>query len=106
MYFNVFPARVFMGNVGSHALGSVLAILAIVMHREIAFLVLGIPFLVDGITSPLQQLSMRLTKKRLFRMAPLHHHFELLGWHESKVTFRFYLFGTFFAFAGIFVALM
>lgn len=106
MYFNVFPARVFMGNVGSHVLGSVLAVLAIVMHREIAFVILGLPFLVDGITSPLQQLSVKLTRKRLFRMAPLHHHFELLGWHESKVTFRFYLFGIFAAFAGIFVALM
>jgi len=106
LYFNVFPARVFMGNVGSHVLGAVLAVLAILIHREIAFLVIGLPFLVDGISSPLQQLSVRLTKKRLFRMAPLHHHFELLGWHESKVTIRFYLFGIFFAFAGIFVALM
>jgi phospho-N-acetylmuramoyl-pentapeptide-transferase len=106
MYFNVFPARVFMGNVGSYVLGSVLGILAIVMHREIAFFIIGLPFLVDGITSPLQQLSVKFTGKRLFRMAPLHHHFELLGWHESKVTFRFYLFGIFFAFAGIFVALM
>lgn len=106
LYFNVFPARVFMGNVGSHVLGAVLAVLAIVMHRETAFLIIGAPFLIDGITSPLQQLSVKFTGKRLFRMAPLHHHFELLGWHESKVTLRFYLFGIFSAFAGIFVALM
>jgi len=106
LYFNVFPARVFMGNVGSHVLGSVLAILAIVMHREIALFVIAAPFLIDGVTSPLQQLSVKLTGKRLFRMAPIHHHFELLGWHESKVTLRFYLFGIFFAFAGIFIALM
>lgn len=106
LYFNVFPARIFMGNVGSHVLGSVFAVLAIVLHREAAFLIIGMPFLVDGITSPIQQLSVKLTGKRLFRMAPIHHHFELLGWHESKVTFRFYLFGIFFAFAGIFVALM
>lgn len=106
LYFNVFPARIFMGNVGSHVLGSVLAVLAIILHREIAFFIIGIPFLVDGITSPLQSLSVKLTGKRLFRMAPIHHHFELLGWHETKVTLRFYLFGIFFAFAGIFVALM
>lgn len=106
LYFNVFPARIFMGNVGSHVLGSVFAVLAIVLHREIAFLVIGLPFLVDGLSSPLQQLSVKLTGKRLFRMAPIHHHFELLGWHESKVTLRFYLFGIFFAFAGIFVALI
>ncbi len=106
LYFNVFPARIFMGNVGSHVLGSVFAALAVVLHKEVAFLIIGMPFLVDGITSPLQQLSVRLTGKRLFRMAPIHHHFELLGWHESKVTLRFYLFGIFFAFAGIFVALM
>jgi phospho-N-acetylmuramoyl-pentapeptide-transferase len=106
MYFNVFPARIFMGNVGSHVLGAVLAVLAVVLHREIAFLFIGLPFLVDGITSPLQQLSVKLTKKRLFRMAPIHHHFELLGWHESKVTLRFYLFGIFFAFVGIFISLM
>ncbi len=105
LYFNVFPARIFMGNVGSHVLGAVLAILAIILHREIAFLIIGLPFLVDGITSPFQQLSVKLTKKRLFRMAPIHHHFELLGWHESKVTLRFYLFGIFFAFIGIFIAL-
>jgi len=106
LYFNFFPARIFMGNVGSHVLGAVLAVLAVVMHREVAFLVVGLPFLVDGVTSPLQQLSVKLTGRRIFRMAPLHHHFELLGWHESKVTLRFYLFGILFAFAGIFVALM
>jgi len=106
LYFNIFPARIFMGNVGSHVLGSVFAVLAIVLHREIAFLIIGMPFLVDGISSPLQQLSVKLTGKRLFRMAPIHHHFELLGWHETKVTLRFILFGIFFAFAGIFVAFM
>lgn len=106
LYFNVYPARVFMGNVGSHVLGATLAVLAVFLHREIAFLIIGAVFLVDGISSPLQQLSVKLTKKRLFRMAPLHHHFELLGWPEVKVTLRFMLLGIFFAFMGIFVALM
>lgn len=106
LYFNVFPARIFMGNVGSHVLGSVLAVLAIILHREIAFFIIGLPFLVDGATSPLQSLSVKFTGKRLFRMAPFHHHFELLGWHESKVTLMFYIFGIFFALLGMFVALM
>jgi len=106
LYFNIFPARVFMGNVGSYALGAIMAVLAVVMHREVAFLFMGMVFLVDGVSSPLQQIVYKYTKKRLFRMAPLHHHFEILGWHESKITLRFLLFGVFFAFLGIFVAIL
>jgi phospho-N-acetylmuramoyl-pentapeptide-transferase len=106
LYFNIFPARVFMGNVGSYVLGATMAILAVVMHKELAFLIMGLVFLVDGVSSPLQQIVYKLTKKRVFRMAPLHHHFELLGWHESKITLRFLLFGILFAFAGIFVAIL
>ena len=106
LYFNVYPARIFMGNVGSHVLGATLAILAIMLHREVPFFVIGLVFLVDGISSPLQQLSVRFTGKRLFRMAPIHHHFELLGWPEVKVTLRFILFGILVAFAGIFLALL
>lgn len=106
LYFNIFPARIFMGNVGSYVLGATMAILAVVMHKEVAFLVMGIVFFVDGISSPLQQIVYKLTKKRLLRMAPLHHHFELMGWHESKITLRFLLFGILFAFAGIFVSIL
>lgn len=106
MYFNIFPARVFMGNVGSYVLGSVMAVLAVVMHREIAFLLIGMVFMIDGVSSPLQQLVYKFTRKRLFRMAPIHHHFEILGWPETKITLRFLLFGVFFAFVGIFVAIL
>jgi len=106
LYFNIYPARVFMGNVGSHVLGATLVMLSIIMHREFALFVLLAVFIVDGISSPLQSWSVKLTKKRIFRMAPLHHHFELLGWPETKVTMRFWLFGIFFAFIGIFVALL
>lgn len=106
LYFNVYPARIFMGNVGSHVLGATLTILAILLHREFAlFIILGV-FLIDGLSSPLQQLSVKLTKKRLFLMAPIHHHFELKGWPESKVTFRFWIFGMLCAFFGVFVALL
>lgn len=106
LYFNVYPARVFMGNVGSYVLGATMAVLAVILHREIAFLVIGIVFLVDGISSPLQSWSVKLTKKRLFRMAPMHHHFELLGWPETKVTLRFWIFGMIFALLGLFIALL
>jgi phospho-N-acetylmuramoyl-pentapeptide-transferase len=106
LYFNIFPARIFMGNVGSYALGAVMAVLAVVMHREIAFLFIGMMFIIDGISSPLQQVVYKITHKRLFRMAPIHHHFELLGWPETKITLRFILFGVFFAFVGIFVAIL
>jgi len=106
MYFNIYPARIFMGNVGSHVLGATLAILAIVLHREIPFLIMGMVFLVDGASSPLQQLSVKFTGKRILRMAPLHHHFEMLGWPETKITLRFLLFGLFFSFLGLLLALL
>ena len=106
LYFNIYPARIFMGNVGSQVLGATLAMMAVVLHREFALLIILAVFLVDGISSPLQQLSVKLTSKRLFRMAPLHHHFEMLGWHEAKVTMRFWLVGASFALLGIFVALL
>jgi phospho-N-acetylmuramoyl-pentapeptide-transferase len=106
LYFNVYPARIMMGNVGSHVLGASLAVLAVLTHREVAFLVIGTVFLIDGITSPLQQLSVKLTGKRLFRMAPIHHHFEKLGWPEVKVTFRFWIFGILFALLGFFIAIL
>lgn len=106
LYFNVHPARIFMGDVGSHVLGASLAVFSVLMHREIAMLVILAVFLFDGASSPLQQLSVVFTKKRLFRMAPIHHHFELLGWPETKVTLRFWLFGILAGFFGIFIALM
>ncbi len=79
LYFNIHPARIFMGNVGSHVLGATIAVLGVVLHREVAVLVISGMFLLDGISSPLQSLSRVLTGKRIFRMAPMHHHFELLG---------------------------
>ncbi len=106
LYFNIYPARIFMGDVGSYVLGATLAILAVVLHREIAMFFILAVFLVDGISSPLQQFSVKLTGKRLFRMAPLHHHFEVAGWPETKVTMRFWLFGAIFSFLGIFIALL
>lgn len=93
-----------MGNIGSHALGSALVLSAILVRREIALFLICAVFLADGISSVLQQLSVKIFKKRIFLMAPLHHHFELLGWVETKVTLRFYLVAVFFGFLGLLVA--
>ena len=106
LYFNVFPARVFMGNVGSHILGAILALIPILLHREILIFIIYLVFLVDGLSSPIQSTFYKLTKKRIFLMAPIHHHFELLGWPETKVTLRFWIFGIICALLGILVAIL
>jgi phospho-N-acetylmuramoyl-pentapeptide-transferase len=106
LYFNVYPARLFMGNVGSHILGAALALIPILVHREILIFVIYLVFLVDGLSSPLQSFFFKLTKKRIFLMAPLHHHFELKGWPETKVTLRFWIFGIVTSLIGIFIAIL
>lgn len=106
LYYNVYPARIFMGNVGSHILGAALALIPILIHREILIFVIYIVFLIDGISSPLQSFSYKLTQKRLFLMAPIHHHFEQKGWPETKVTLRFWIFGLISALIGILIALI
>lgn len=106
LYFNVYPARLFMGNVGSHILGATLALIPILIHREILIFIIYIVFLVDGLSSPLQSFFYKLTKKRIFLMAPLHHHFEQLGWPETKVTIRFWIFGIISALIGVFIAIL
>jgi len=83
-----------------------MAILAIVLHREVAFIILALVPLTDGLTSPIQSIVKTKTGKGLFKMAPIHHHFELLGWPEAKVVFRFWLIGILCLFLGIFVALL
>jgi len=106
LYFNVFPARIFMGNVGSHILGAILALIPILIHREILIFVVYLVFLVDGLSSPIQSIFYKLTKKRLFLMAPIHHHFELLGWPETKVTLRFWIIGIICSLLGILIAIL
>jgi phospho-N-acetylmuramoyl-pentapeptide-transferase len=106
LYFNVHPARLFMGNVGSHILGAALALIPILIHREILILIIYIVFLVDGLSSPIQSFFFKLTGKRIFLMAPIHHHFELKGWPETKVTLRFWIFGIIAGLLGVFVAIL
>ena len=89
LWYNTYPAQIFMGDVGSLALGSGLALMAIIAKQELLLIVSGGLFVVEALSVILQVLSFKLLGKRIFKMAPIHHHFELLGWQESKITVRF-----------------
>ena len=91
LWFNTYPAQVFMGDVGSLALGAALAIVAIVIRHEIVLLIMGGLFVLETASVIVQVISYRFTGKRVFRMAPIHHHFELKGWAEPKVIVRFWI---------------
>jgi len=91
-WFNAYPAEIFMGDVGSLALGAVLATLAVISRQEMLLAISGGLFVAEALSVILQIASVKLRKgKRIFKMAPLHHHFELMGWKESKVTVRFHI---------------
>jgi phospho-N-acetylmuramoyl-pentapeptide-transferase len=91
LWFNTYPAQVFMGDVGALALGAALGIAAVIVRQELVLFIMGGVFVVETVSVILQVASYRLTGKRLFRMAPLHHHFELKGWAEPKVIVRFWI---------------
>ena len=91
LWFNTYPAQVFMGDVGSLALGAALAIVAIVTRHEIVLLIMGGLFVLETASVVVQVISYRVTGRRVFRMAPIHHHFELKGWAEPKVIVRFWI---------------
>jgi phospho-N-acetylmuramoyl-pentapeptide-transferase len=91
LWFNSYPAEVFMGNVGSTALGGILGTVAVMVKQELLLMVIGGIFVVEALSVILQVASYKLTGKRVFLMAPLHHHFERLGWSEPKVTVRFWI---------------
>jgi len=93
LWFNAYPAEVFMGDVGSLGLGGALGTLAVITKHEIVLAVVGGIFVIETLSVVFQVASFRLTGKRIFRMAPIHHHFELKGWHESKVIVRFWIVG-------------
>ena len=97
LWFNTHPAEVFMGDVGSLSLGGVVAVISLVIKKEILILIIGGVFVLEVASVILQVLSFKLFKKRIFRMSPLHHHFELSGWKESKVVVRFWILGGLFA---------
>lgn len=89
LWFNAHPAQIFMGDVGSLSLGAMLALMAILSKQEILLVLSGGLFVLETLSVIAQLTSWRLYRKKLFKMAPIHHHFELLGWSESKITIRF-----------------
>jgi phospho-N-acetylmuramoyl-pentapeptide-transferase len=91
LWWNAAPARIFMGDTGSLAIGGMVAALAIATHTQLLLLVLGGLFVLETASVILQVVSFRLFKRRLFRMAPIHHHFEVLAWHEFTVIVRFWI---------------
>jgi phospho-N-acetylmuramoyl-pentapeptide-transferase len=91
LWFNSHPAQVFMGDTGSLSLGGALGVVAVLLKRELLLVVIGGVFVAEAVSVILQVFSFKLTGKRIFRMSPLHHHFELAGWHENKVVVRFWI---------------
>ncbi len=91
LWFNTYPATVFMGDVGALALGAALGIVAVVVRQELVLFIMGGIFVIETVSVILQVASFKLTGKRIFRMAPLHHHYELKGWAEPKVIVRFWI---------------
>lgn len=91
LWFNAHPALVFMGDVGALALGALLGVIAIITRQEIILAIMGGIFVLETLSVAMQVISFKLTGKRIFRMAPIHHHFELKGWPESRVTVRFWI---------------
>ena len=91
LWFNTYPAQVFMGDVGALAIGAALGLVAIIVRHEIVVLIMGGLFVLETASVIIQVASFRLTGRRVFRMAPIHHHFELKGWPEPKVIVRFWI---------------
>jgi phospho-N-acetylmuramoyl-pentapeptide-transferase len=106
LYYNHYPAKIFMGDTGSLGLGAALAVLAFYLKIEVLMLWIGMVFIVDIFSTILQVLYFKKTGgKRLFKMSPIHHHFELSGWSEWKIVLVFWTWGLFFAISGWFVYL-
>jgi phospho-N-acetylmuramoyl-pentapeptide-transferase len=93
LWYNAHPAEIFMGDVGSLSLGGSMAMVAVLIKQEVLLLFIGGVFVLETLSVILQVGSYKLRKKRIFKMAPLHHHFEALGWHESKIIARFWIAG-------------
>ena len=91
LWFNTYPAQVFMGDIGALALGAALGVIAVIVRQEIVVLIMGGIFVVETASVIIQVASFKMTGKRVFRMAPIHHHYELKGWAEPKVIVRFWI---------------
>ena len=91
LWYNAHPAMVFMGDTGSLSLGATLGMIAILVKQELLLAIMGAIFVIETVSVFVQVISFKLTGKRVFKMAPIHHHFELKGWHENHVTIRFWI---------------
>ncbi|HET7300709.1 MAG TPA: phospho-N-acetylmuramoyl-pentapeptide-transferase [Oleiagrimonas sp.] len=101
LWFNTYPAQVFMGDVGALAIGAALGTIAMIVRQEIVLLIMGGIFVVETASVMLQVASFKLTGKRIFRMAPIHHHFELKGWPEPRVIVRFWIISVMLVLVGL-----
>src|SRR5688500_8120489 len=101
LWFNTYPAQVFMGDIGALALGAALGIVAVIVRQEIVLFIMGGVFVMETVSVMLQVASYKLTGKRIFRMAPIHHHFELKGWAEPKVIVRFWIISVILVLVGL-----
>ncbi len=101
LWFNTYPAQVFMGDVGALALGAAIGAIAIITKNEILLVLVGGIFVVEAVSVITQRISYKMTRKRIFRMAPIHHHFELSGWAEPQITVRFWIISVVLAMLGL-----
>ncbi len=103
LWWNTAPAEIFMGDTGSFGLGGLIAAVAIILKQEILLVIVGGLFVIETLSVIIQVIGYKASKKRVFKMAPLHHHFELMGWAEIKVIIRFWIIGSLFAGLGFFM---
>ncbi|HWN24385.1 MAG TPA: phospho-N-acetylmuramoyl-pentapeptide-transferase, partial [Candidatus Sulfotelmatobacter sp.] len=101
LWFNCHPAKVFMGDTGSLAIGGMIGVVAICCKQELLLIVVGGMFVIEAVSVILQVISFKLTGRRIFVMSPLHHHFELTGWKENTVIVRFWILSIIFALLGL-----
>jgi phospho-N-acetylmuramoyl-pentapeptide-transferase len=101
LWFNTYPAMVFMGDIGALALGAVLGAVAVIVRQELILVVMGGVFVIETLSVMIQVASFKLTGKRVFRMAPIHHHFELKGWPEPRVIVRFWIISVILVLVGL-----
>lgn len=101
LWYNSHPAEIFMGDTGSLALGGLIGIIAFMIHQPLTLIMVGGIFVIEALSVLFQVGSYKARKKRIFRMAPIHHHFELSGWHENKVVIRFWILSLIFAIVGL-----
>ena len=105
LWFNIYPARFFMGDVGSFALGTSLGVVAMLTNSLLLLPIIGILFVIEAGSSVLQIFSKKVFKRRIFKSAPVHQHLQAIGWPETKVTMRFWVIGFVAAFIGVLLAL-